>query len=75
MDFDNPKVYGDTSITDGLVFNYNSLLGDTCNSRVIVETAMLPSCEKSLTWARLVWFGNFDYGHFLRKGMNDRATE
>ena len=21
MDFDNPKVYGDTSITDGLVFN------------------------------------------------------
>ena len=22
MDFDNPKVYGDTSITDGLVFTY-----------------------------------------------------
>ena len=22
MDFDNPKVYGDTSITDGLVFSY-----------------------------------------------------
>ena len=22
MDFDNPKVYGDTSITDGLVFGY-----------------------------------------------------
>ena len=21
MDFDNPKVYGDTSITDGLVFH------------------------------------------------------
>ena len=26
MDFDNPKVYGDTSITDGLVYSYLYLL-------------------------------------------------
>ena len=26
MDFDNPKVYGDTSITDGLVFTVESYI-------------------------------------------------
>ena len=30
MDFDNPEVYGDTAIFDGLVFDISHLVGETC---------------------------------------------
>ena len=37
MDFDNPKVCGDTFITDGLVSNINLLLGSATISNGIFE--------------------------------------
>ena len=30
MDFDNPEVFGDTSIFDGIVFDLPHLVGETC---------------------------------------------
>ena len=36
MDFDNPKVYGDTSISDGLVLNFEL---PTCKSNILSKMA------------------------------------
>ena len=36
MDFDNPKVYGDTSISDGLVLNFEL---PTCKSNILSKIA------------------------------------
>ena len=42
MDFDNPKVYGDTSITDGLVFKNR----DNGDSDPLKQICKMSSKEK-----------------------------
>ena len=39
MDFDNPKVYGDTSITDGLVFYTGTAFG-ACDRYEVVSSVV-----------------------------------